>query len=182
MIWEVNSTHSCVSFAVRVLSVTMTKGHFNSLRGRLYIDEVNPGNSWVEAEVAAASIDTGNRLRDAHLRSSGFFAVKRYPTIAFQSTSVGRNSNSTYSLVGNLTLRGVTKPVVFAIERGAPVGGPSTSRPYILTARGTINRRDFGLGQSLLVRFAASRAVDIEIAMVAAQQAMEPGEAQVAAE
>ena len=90
MIWEIDSAHSRVSFAV--LSFAVTKGRFNSLRGRISIDEEHPGNSWVEAEVDAASIDTGNRLRDAHLRSPTFFAVKRYPVITFQSTTVEQTS------------------------------------------------------------------------------------------
>jgi polyisoprenoid-binding protein YceI len=176
MIWEIDSTYSRVSFAVRVLSVTMTKGRFNSPRGRLSVDEVNPGNSWVEASVDAASLATGNQLRDTHLRSSSFFAVKRYPTITFQSTIVEQNGDAAFSVTGNLTLRGVTNPVTFAIESSAPIAGSSIN---MLTARGTINRRDFGLGQSRLLRFAASGMVDIEIAIVALRPAMEPGEALV---
>ena len=88
MIWEIDSTRSLVSFAIRVLSVTTTRGSFNTLRGQLHIDEQNPANSWVEAEIDAASITTQNILRDTHLRSNAFFAVKKYPTIAFRSTRV----------------------------------------------------------------------------------------------
>ena len=79
MIWQIDPTHSHLSFAVRVLSVSTTRGRFHALRGHLHIDEQNPANSWVEAEVEAASIDTRNKLRDAHLRSAAFFAVKQYP-------------------------------------------------------------------------------------------------------
>jgi polyisoprenoid-binding protein YceI len=179
MIREIDFTHAHVSFSVCVLSVTVTKGHFNSLRGRLSIDEANPGNSWIGAEVDAASIDTGNWLRDAHLRSPSFFAVKRYPIISFHSTTDEQNSGSTCSLGGKLTLRGITKPVTFAIERSA-LGADSSA--YRLTARGKINRRDFDLGQSLLVRFAASQTVDIEIAVDAVQHTAEPGESLVTAE
>ena len=179
MIWEIDSPHSRVSFAVRVLSVTVTKGRFNSLRGRISIDEERPSDSRVEAEVDATSIDTGNRLRDAHLRSPSFFAVKRYPVIAFQSTTVEQTSDSTYTVTGNLTLRGLMKSVTFSVERSAPVTG---SGAYMLTAKATINRQSFGLGQGPLVRFAASRTVDIEIAMVAVQHAMEPGEALLTSE
>ena len=83
MNWQIDPTHSHLSFAIRVLSVTTTRGRFHALRGHLHIDEQNPANSWVEAEVDAASIDTHNKLRDAHLRSAAFFAVKQYPTITF---------------------------------------------------------------------------------------------------
>src|ERR1051326_8665034 len=109
MIWEIDSTQSQVSFAIRVMSVTTTRGHFNRLRGQLYIDEQNPASSWVEAEIEAASIDTHNILRDAHLRSNAFFAVKKYPTIAFRSTHVEHSGGSAYKVTGNLTLLGTTR-------------------------------------------------------------------------
>ena len=87
MTWEIDSTHSQVSFAIRVMSVTTTKGRFNGLRGHLHIDKQNPASSWVEAEVDAASINTHNILRDTHLRSNAFFAVKTYPTVSFNTNS-----------------------------------------------------------------------------------------------
>ena len=76
MTWEIDPTHSHVSFAIRVMSVSTTRGRFKALRGRLHIDEQNPTNSWVDAQVEAVSIDTRNKLRDTHLRSAAFFAVK----------------------------------------------------------------------------------------------------------
>src|SRR6266581_4002601 len=109
MIWKIDPTHSQVSFAIRVLLVSTTKGRFNALRGHLSIDEQNPANSWVEAEVDAASIDTHKRLRDAHLRSAAFFAVKQYPTITFQSTHVEHVGGQGYKVIGNLSMHGVTK-------------------------------------------------------------------------
>lgn len=83
MIWEIDSTRSQVSFAIRVMSVTTTRGRFNTLRGLLHIDEQNPANSWVGAEVDATSIGTHNRLRDTYLRSNAFFAVKKLPHHCF---------------------------------------------------------------------------------------------------
>jgi polyisoprenoid-binding protein YceI len=83
MISEIGSTPSWVSFVIRVMSVTTTKGSFNTLRGQLHIDEQNPASSWVEAEVEAASIDTHNILHDTHLRSNTFFAVKYTPPMLF---------------------------------------------------------------------------------------------------
>ena len=116
MTWEIDPTHSQVSFAIRVMSVTTTREHFNTLRGHPHIDEQNPASSWVEAEVDAASIDTHNRLRDTHLRSNAFFAVKKYPTIAFRSTHVEHTGGNAYKVMGNLTLLGITKPVTFDVE------------------------------------------------------------------
>jgi len=175
MNWEIDSTHSHVSFSIRVMSVSTTKGRFNALRGHVYIDEQNPASSWVEAEVDAASIDTHNKLRDAHLRSAGFFAVKQYPTIAFQSTKVEHLGGQVYKVTGNLTLHGVTKPITFNVAyRGqSTMMGGRTS----LTAKAKINPNDFGLGRSKAVQIAASSMATIEIDLQAVQTSMEVQEA-----
>jgi polyisoprenoid-binding protein YceI len=176
MIWEIDSTRSRVSFAIRVMSVTTTRGSFNTLRGQLHIDEQTPANSWVEAEVDAASINTHNRLRDTHLRSNAFFAVKKYPTIAFRSTRVEHTGGNTYKVTGNLTLLGVTKPVTFDVDYSGRSVGLDTRAG--LTARATINRDDFGLGRGMMVQLAAGRIATVEIALVAIQQSVkvpEPG-------
>ena len=75
MPWEIDPTHSHVSFAIRVMSVSTTRGSFKALGGRLHIDEQHPANSWADAQVEATSIDTQNKLRDAHLWSAAFFDV-----------------------------------------------------------------------------------------------------------
>ncbi len=161
MNWEIDSTHSHVSFSIRVMGVSTTRGRFNALRGYLHIDEQNPARSWVEAEVDAASIDTHNKLRDAHLRSASFFEVKKYPTISFQSTSVEHVGGHDYKVTGNLTMHGVTKPITFDVQYGGQSTGLDMSTG--LTATAKINRNDFGLGQGLAVRFVASELAAIEI-------------------
>jgi len=180
MIWEIDSTHSQVSFSIRVLSVSTTRGHFNAFRGQIHLDEQNPANSWVEAEVDAASIDTHNKLRDAHLRSAKFFEVKQYPTITFQSTNVEHVDGQHYKVTGNLTLHGVTKLTTFDVEyRGqSTLMGVRTS----LTAKAQINRNDFGLGRGAGVQFVASPVVTIEIDLEAVQTAVEVQEALAIAE
>ncbi len=179
MIWNIDPTHSHVSFAIRVLGVTTTKGRFNAFRGHLSLDEQNPANSWVEAEVDAASIDTHNILRDAHLRSAAFFAVKKYPTIVFHSTHVEHVSGQDYKATGNLTLHGVTKPVTFDVTyRGQrTIMGALTG----LTAKAKVNRHDFGLGQGMRVQFAASEMATIEIGLEAVQTSAQAREAAVIA-
>jgi polyisoprenoid-binding protein YceI len=159
-----------VSFAIRVLSVTTTRGSFNKVRGQLHIDEQNPASSWVEAEVDAASITTHNLLRDTHLRSTAFFAVKQYPTIAFKSTRVEHISGSAYQVTGNLTLLGVTQAVTFDVDYNGQSAGLNARAS--LTARTRISRKDFGMGQRMTVRLAASETVTIEIALVAVQKAV----------
>ncbi len=175
MIWEIDPTHSHVSFAIRVISVSTTRGRFNALRGRLHIDEQNPANSWVDAQVEAASIDTRNKLRDTHLRSAAFFDVKKYSTIRFTSIHIEQVRGQDYQVTGNLTLHGVTKLITFDVHyRGqSSMMGMRTG----LRASAMINRREFGLGQGVAVRFAASSMVTIEIDLEAVEQSEEIQEA-----
>ena len=170
MIWEIDSTHSRVSFAIRVLSVTTTRGSFNKVRGQLYIDEQDPSGSWVEAEIDAASIDTHNILRDTHLRSSAFFAVKKYPTISFRSTRVEHTGGNAYKVTGNLTLLGTTRPITFDVEYSGQSAGLNAQAS--LPARATINRHDFGLGRGMMVQAAAGKTATVEIALVAVQKSV----------
>jgi polyisoprenoid-binding protein YceI len=170
MIWEIEPTHSQVSFALRVMSVTTTRGHFNTVRGQLHIDEQNPASSWVEAEVDAASIDTQNRLRDTHLRSSAFFAVKKYPTISFRSTRVEHIGGSAYKVTGNLTLLGITKPITFEVEYSGQSAGLNAQASF--TAKATINRDDFGLGHGMMVQSAAGKTATVQIAVVAIEKSV----------
>ncbi len=176
MTWEIDPTHSQVSFAIRVMSVATTRGCFKKLRGQLHIDEQNPASSWVEAEVDAASIDTRNLLRDTHLRSNSFFAVKKYPTISFWSTHVEHTGGSAYKVTGNLTLLGITKPITFDVDYSGQSTGFDTRAS--LTARATMNRDDFGLGRGMMVQSAAGKTATIEVALVAIQKSVkmpEPG-------
>ncbi len=175
MNWQIDPTHSHLSFAIRVMSVSTTRGRFHALRGHLHIDEQNPANSWVDAEVDAASIDTHNKLRDAHLRSAAFFAVKQYPTITFQSTHVEHVDGQGYKVIENLSMHGVTKPITFDVAyRGqSTLMGARTG----LTAKATINRNDFGLGRGAAVQLAASSIATIEIDLEAVQQAVKVREA-----
>src|SRR5258708_20005005 len=87
MSWEIDAIHSHVSFAVRHLMVSTVRGRFNRMRGQIHIDESQPANSWVEAEVDVATVDTQNEQRDAHLRTADFFEADTYPTITFKTTN-----------------------------------------------------------------------------------------------
>jgi polyisoprenoid-binding protein YceI len=169
MIWEIDPIHSHVTFAIRVMAVSTTRGRFKAIRGRLHIDEQNPTNSWVDAQVEAASIDTRNKLRDTHLRSAAFFDVKKYSTIRFTSTDVKQVRGQDYKVIGNLTLHGVTRPITFDVyyRRESSIRDKHTR----IRASATIDRRDFGLG--VAVRFAASSMVNIEIGLEAIEQSVD---------
>jgi polyisoprenoid-binding protein YceI len=162
MIWDIDPAQVQVSFALSFLWVSTAKGRFKTVRGRFHIDEQHLTQSWVEAEVEAASIDTHNRLRDAHLRSASFFDVKQYPKITFQSTQIEQVSDQTYQVTGNLTLRGVTRPITFEVTHQEEPSD-SSARAY-LRASAMLNRHDFGVSQGRMVVGAlVSIALELEV-------------------
>lgn len=172
MSWEIDSIHSTVSFAVRHMMVSTVRGRFNVLRGRLHIDENTPANSWVEAEVDAASIDTHNDQRDAHLRSADFFNAEVYPLITFKSTLVEHQDGPNYRITGDLTMHGVTKSITFEAEYSGQSVMHGVQRAG-LTAKTKINRKEFGMSFGAVAeagQVAVSEMVTIEIDLETVQQ------------
>ena len=125
--WTIDPTHSHVEFAVRHLMITTVKGRFADVQGTVRIDEADLSRSQAEITIGVASIDTREPQRDAHLRSADFFEAETFPTITFRSSRLIRKSDDSFTLVGNLTIRGVTEEVsldVTAEGRGKdPWGG-----------------------------------------------------------
>jgi polyisoprenoid-binding protein YceI len=145
MAWEIDPSHSQATFSVKHMMISTVKGHFNVLSGHLHIDEQNPDNSWIEAQVDAASVDTRDANRDGHLQSPDFFDAAQYPTISFKSTKVEPDGDNEYKVLGDLTIRGVTKPVIFKAEYSGQGKDPWGGTRAGLTATTKIDRRDFGL-------------------------------------
>ena len=145
MAWEIDPTHSQVVFSVKHMMISTVKGHFNVLSGHLHIDEENAANSWVDAQVDATSIDTRDAGRDGHLKSPDFFDAEKYPNITFKSTKVEHVEGDEYKVAGDLTIHGVSKPVVFKAEYAGQGKDPWGGTRAGLTVTGKIDRRDFGL-------------------------------------
>lgn len=145
MAWEIDPTHSQAMFSVRHAMVATVRGQFKVLSGHLHIDEQNPANSWVDAQVDAASIDTRDERRDGHLRSPDFFDAATYPTINFKSTSVEPVGGDDYKITGDLTMHGVTRPVTFKAEYGGQGKDAYGMQRVGLNATAKINRKDWGL-------------------------------------
>jgi polyisoprenoid-binding protein YceI len=143
--WDFDLSHSSVGFSVRHLVVSKVRGRFNGWRGSLRFDEKHPERSSVEVEIDAASVDTGDQNRDKHLRAPDFFDVERFPHLSFKSTRVIGAGDGTLSLIGDLTIRGVTRPVELEVEYGGSVKDPWGKERIGFTASATINRKDFGL-------------------------------------
>ena len=145
MAWEIDASHSQAMFSVRHAMIATVRGQFKVLSGTLHIDEQNPANSMVDAQVDAASIDTRDERRDGHLRSPDFFDAATYPTINFKSTSVEPAGDGEYKISGDLTMHGVTKPVTFKAEYGGQGKDAYGMQRAGLSATAKINRKDWGL-------------------------------------
>jgi len=145
MAWEVDSTHSQVTFSVRHMMISTVKGQFKVISGQLHIDEQNPANSWIEAEADATSIDTRDERRDGHLRSPDFFDADNHAKLTFKSTKVEKVRGEEYKVTGDLTIRGVTKQVIFDAEYSGQIKDVWGMQRAGLTAKTTINRKEFNL-------------------------------------
>ena len=144
--WQIDSAHSSVQFAVRHMMVATVRGSFGKINGKVRWDPANPSAASVEAQVEAASIDTRGPKRDAHLRSPDFFDAEKFPVMTFRSTSITPAGPGRYKMAGELTIRGVTRPVVFDVEGPAqPVRGMGGELRTGATATARINRKDFGM-------------------------------------
>ena len=141
--WAIDPVHSEVSFSVRHMMVSKVRGRFDSFEGTI-VTGADPLSSVVTASVDMSSISTGQEQRDAHIRSADFFEVEKYPTMTFVSTAV-RADGSDFLLDGDLTLKGVTKPVTFKLELNGigPDAYGGTRAGF--SATGEINRNDFGV-------------------------------------
>ncbi len=142
--WEIDASHSAASFTVRHLMVAKVRGRFGTFAGSLTIAEV-PDDSTASVTIDAASIDTRDEARDAHLRSADFFDVEHHPQLTFVSTGLNRTGATTFELPGELTIRGVTKPVVLDAEYQGTTLDPWGKARAVFNARTEIDREDWGL-------------------------------------
>jgi polyisoprenoid-binding protein YceI len=146
--WTVDPTHTTVEFAARHMMITTVKGRFAEVSGAVVADAANPTSSVVDVTIDASTIDTRTEQRDAHLRSADFLDVENHPTITFRSTRlVGTYAaaGDRFRLEGELTIRGVTKPVELAVTFEGTGKDPWGGERASFTAQATIDRRDFGL-------------------------------------
>lgn len=144
--WNLDPAHSAAEFKVKHMMISNVKGQFSAISGKLALDEADPANSRVEATIDAASLSTHDAQRDAHLKSADFFDVEKFPTLTFKSTSVQRTGRDELAVAGDLTIHGVTKPVVFTVEGPTPPGKDPWGNTRVgLSAVTKINRKDFGL-------------------------------------
>lgn len=142
--FTVDPAHSRVGFVAKHLMVTKVRGAFAEVEGSVVIAE-DPTQSRAEATMQAASISTGSPDRDAHVRSGDFLDVEAYPTVSYRSTAITALSGNEFIVDGELTIRDVTRPVQLTVEVEGPAGDPWGGERIALTARGDIDREEFGL-------------------------------------
>ena len=144
--WNIDPVHSVAEFKVKHMMISNVKGQFTGIKGALALDEADLANSHVETTLDAASINTREAQRDAHLKSADFFDVEKFPTLSFKSTRVSRVKNGELAVAGDLTIHGITRNVVFNVEGPtAPGKDPWGNVRVGLSATTKINRKDFGL-------------------------------------
>lgn len=141
--WTVDLSHSSVGFTVRHLVVSKVRGKFAKFDATLEIAP-DPLQSKVEATIDLASIDTGDDGRDNHVRSGDFFDIEQFPTMVFRSTGI-RPNGSDYYLDGDLTIKGITKPVTLDLEFNGVSGDPWGGTRAGFSAEGEVNRADYGI-------------------------------------
>lgn len=140
--WAIDPAHSEVSFTVRHLMISKVRGQFTTFSGTVEVAE-DPAASSVTAEIDVASVDTRDGTRDNHLRTSDFFAAEQFPTMTYRSTGI-RPEGEDYLVDGELTLRGVTRPVVLSLEVNGVKADPYGATRAGFSASTEINRKDFG--------------------------------------
>jgi polyisoprenoid-binding protein YceI len=144
--WIIDPDHSVAAFAVKHLKVAYVRGQFNSITGKITLDPDDPSRSSVEAEIAVAGMTTGIRKRDEHLFTPDFFEVSKYPTITFKSTKIEGTGPNRGRITGDLTIRGMTRPVSMEVEYSGPVKSPFGGEITMgFTATTTINRFDYNV-------------------------------------
>ncbi|OGU07203.1 MAG: protein yceI precursor [Geobacteraceae bacterium GWC2_58_44] len=144
--WNIDADHSSIGFKVRHLMVSNVKGAFGKVTGVVNVDDKDITKSSATATIDTASIDTGVAKRDAHLKSADFLDVEKFPTMTFASTKVAGNGDDKLKVTGNLTLHGVTRPVVLDVEGlSAEVKDPMGNLRRGASASTKINRKDYGL-------------------------------------
>jgi polyisoprenoid-binding protein YceI len=147
--WTLDAAHSTVGFTVRHMMVSKVRGRFSDFTAEI-VTTTDPLQSRVDATIQMASIDTGDEGRDGHLRTNDFFDIEEFPTMTFRSTGI-TGSGSDYQITGDLTIRGVTKPVTFDLEYGGFGKDPWGNTRAGFTLTGTINRKDFGMAYNAVL-------------------------------
>jgi polyisoprenoid-binding protein YceI len=179
--WKLDPNHSVIGAVARHLMVTKVRGKFDSFQGAVHIGDT-PAESWAELDIDAASIDSGVKQRDDHLRSADFLDVENHPKITFKSTSVKQTGDNTLAVTGDLAIRGITNPVTLDVTFEGVSPDPWGGTRIGFTVAGELRREDWDMSWNVPLETGGvlvSKTVDLEIE---AQAVKEPDDIDKAAE
>lgn len=165
-LWNIDTTHSAISFSVRHMVFAKVRGRFGKWSGEVKLDPDNLSRGSVKVEIDATSIDTGVADRDNHLRSADFLKVEQFPKLLFQSTQAEKLSDERMRLTGELTIAAVTREVVLDVEYAGQAKDPWGNTRVAFTASTSIERSDFGLNWNQVLEAGGvlvGERIDIEI-------------------
>ncbi len=174
MTWEFDNKHAYIGFTGRHLMVATVRGEFERYNVKVNFDENNITAATAEVEIEAASVNTRNADRDAHFRSADFFEVATYPYITFKSTRVELKDPNHGLLIGDLTIRGITREVALDMEFSGVSQSPWNTLSAGFSLRGKVNRKDWGLnwnavlaGGGLVASDEINLVIDLELTKLA---------------
>jgi polyisoprenoid-binding protein YceI len=168
-----DKSHTQIGFVARHLMVSKVRGRFTDYEGALVVAD-DPAQSSVEVTIQAASISTNDENRDNHVRTNDFLNVEEFPTLSYRSTKVEFGSDGDWKVTGDLTIRGVTRPVVLEVQFEGVIQDPWGNQRLGFTASGEIDRNDFGVSFNAALEtggFVVSPKVKLEIEAEAVRQA-----------
>jgi polyisoprenoid-binding protein YceI len=169
--WVIDPGHAQLGFVGRHLKFTKVRGRFTDVVGSIDVAD-NPVDTTVDVTIGIASVDTGNEARDEHLRSSDLFDAGRFPTATFRGRAAAWSTDHG-TLVGDLTIKGVTRQVTFEVEYLGSVADPWGGDRIVFSARTSINRDDFGVTWNVALEtggLLVSREIGIELDLEAILQ------------
>jgi polyisoprenoid-binding protein YceI len=183
--WNIDPAHTDVLFSAKHMMVTNVRGKFADVSGTISLDEENPTASTGSFTVAVASLNTGVEQRDGHLRSADFFDAENHPNATFASTRVEARGGNDYTVTGDLTIRGTTRPVTFEVELLGFYTGMNGARRAGFHATGKINREDFGLNWNVALETGGwlvgkDIKLELDLAVEASAAVVAEGQTQVA--
>jgi polyisoprenoid-binding protein YceI len=171
--WTLDPAHTRIGFVARHLMVTKVRGQFAEFTGSITVGE-DLASSTAEATMQTASIETGVADRDTHLRSGDFLEIEKYPTITFANAKVVSGKGTDFKVTGDLTIKGVTKPVTLDVELDGVAKDPWGNEKLAVSARTEIDREDFGMTWNVALETGGvlvSKKIVLEIEAQASRQA-----------
>ncbi len=150
MTWQIDPMHTQVEFSAKHFGMMTVRGHFQDVATSGLIDPSTPAASSIEVTINVASLTTNNPQRDHDLRGSYFLELDKFPTMTFRSTRIEPAGHDRYTLTGDLTIKGITRPVTFHVQRYGEVNDAMVGHRVSYGAEGQINRTDFGMEFDML--------------------------------